>query len=88
MADAVAQLTVPIAAARTLNMTAVLKLHNHDALEQLIREQQDTSSPIYHHWLTPEEFNQRFGPPQAAIDRVTQWLAGHGFAVDAAAIGT
>src|SRR5580658_2046612 len=31
------------------------------ALEELIHEQQDPSSPYYHQWLTPEEFGERFG---------------------------
>src|SRR5216684_1806333 len=33
-------------------------------LNQLLAEQQDPSSPNYHHWLTPEEYADRFGASQ------------------------
>src|SRR5271154_482909 len=32
------------------------------ALEKLMAEQQDKSSANYHHWLTPEQFGEQFGP--------------------------
>src|SRR5260370_12611734 len=32
------------------------------ALQQLIADQQDTSSPRFHGWLTPQEVGARFGP--------------------------
>src|SRR5690242_11562436 len=32
-----------------------------DALNSLVKEQQDPASPNYHRWLTPEEFGDRFG---------------------------
>ena len=31
------------------------------ALKRLLAEQQDPSSPLYHQWLTPQEFGARFG---------------------------
>src|ERR1700693_1122326 len=31
------------------------------ALEQLLTEQQDRTSPNYHKWLTPEQYADRFG---------------------------
>src|SRR5450755_3136120 len=30
-------------------------------LDQLLADQQNPASPAYHHWLTPEEYAQRFG---------------------------
>ena len=32
------------------------------------------SSPNYHMWLTPEQFGQQFGPADADIQAVTDWL--------------
>src|SRR5258707_4636162 len=49
------------------------------ALRQLLDDQQSKSSPNYHAWLTPEQFGQEFGPADADIQAVTQWLASLGF---------
>ena len=43
------------------------------ALDQLVAEQQDKKSPMYHHWLTPAAL-RAYGPAQADIDKVTEWL--------------
>src|SRR5690242_16109309 len=47
------------------------------ALDRLEQELQETSSPNYHRWLTPEEFGRRFGPTDADIDAVSGWLETH-----------
>jgi subtilase family serine protease len=57
------------------------------ALERLMAEQLDKSSPNYHHWLTPEEFGQRFGPSDADIQTISSWLASHGFQINSVAKG-
>ena len=44
------------------------------ALQQLLNDQQDKSSGHYHGWLTPEQFGAQFGPSDADIQTVTQWL--------------
>jgi hypothetical protein len=49
------------------------------ALRQLLDEQQAKSSPRYHQWLTPEQFGRQFGPADADIQAVTDWLASQGF---------
>jgi subtilase family serine protease len=49
------------------------------ALDQLIAEQQDVSSPNYHQWLTPEQYAARFGMSQNDLNRVTAWLESQGF---------
>jgi subtilase family serine protease len=51
------------------------------ALQKLMDDQQDKSSPDYHHWLTPEQFGQRFGPADADTQAVTGWLTSQGFRV-------
>lgn len=57
------------------------------ALESLLNHQQDESSPNYHAWLTPEQFGQLFGPSDADIQAVTDWLQSHGFNVAKATKG-
>jgi subtilase family serine protease len=51
------------------------------ALDQLLEQQQDRKSPLYHHWLTPEAFADRFGATRQDIARLTQWLESNGFTV-------
>src|SRR5262249_30509743 len=49
------------------------------ALEKLMGEQLDLSSPHYHKWLTPEQFGKQFGPSDEDLRTITAWLASHGF---------
>ncbi len=49
------------------------------ALRQLFDDQQSKSSPNYHAWLTPEQFGKQFGPTDADIQAVMQWLTSRGF---------
>src|SRR5271166_3059978 len=56
-------------------------------LEQLMAQQQDTSSPNYHKWLTPEQYAARFGLSQNDIKKVSAWLESQGLTVIRAARG-
>lgn len=51
------------------------------ALAQFMEDQQNRNSANYHTWLTPEQFGQQFGPADADIQAVTDWLGAHGFQV-------
>ncbi|MGH9734969.1 MAG: Ig-like domain repeat protein [Candidatus Acidiferrales bacterium] len=57
------------------------------ALESLLDQQQDKSSPNYHQWLTPQQFGLQFGPADADIQTVVSWLQSQGFQVDRIANG-
>jgi subtilase family serine protease len=57
------------------------------ALETLLAEQQDRSSPNYHKWLTPQEFGTQFGASESDIQKITSWLQSHGFQVENVANG-
>jgi subtilase family serine protease len=52
------------------------------AFEKFVASQYDSTSPNYHHWLTPEEVGENFGPSQTDIETVKSWLTGQGFTVD------
>jgi len=56
-------------------------------LERLLNEQQDRLSPIYHRWLTPEQYAERFGVSPKDISKVKAWLESQGFAVTYVARG-
>jgi hypothetical protein len=48
-------------------------------LTSLLAAQQDPSSPLFHKWLTPEQFGEWFGPADQDIETVTGWLSSYGF---------
>jgi subtilase family serine protease len=52
------------------------------ALAQLLDDQQNPASPLYHSWLTPEEFGDRFGLSGNDFARVKDWLDTQGLRVD------
>jgi len=54
-------------------------------LEKLLDQQQDPNSPLYHAWLTPEEYADRFGLNQDDFEKVSDWIASQGFQIDFAA---
>src|ERR1700688_3274197 len=55
--------------------------------DQLIARLHDPASPDYHHWLTPEEYGQRFGISDDDLHAVTSWLQRQGFTVDEVTAG-
>jgi subtilase family serine protease len=57
------------------------------ALEQLLAQQQDRSSPNFHKWLTPEQYSAQFGLSQADVNKITGWLEAQGLAVVSVARG-
>jgi subtilase family serine protease len=57
------------------------------ALEKLLADQQDKSSPNYHKWLSPDEFGQQFGASEQDIQTVRSWLQSHGFQVNSVTNG-
>lgn len=48
-------------------------------LEELMAQQQGSSSPLYRHWLTPEQYADRFGFSRSDMGAVTDWLEAEGF---------
>jgi uncharacterized protein (TIGR03437 family) len=50
-------------------------------LDQLLQDQQNPSSPSYHHWLSPEEYGAHFGVNDADLAQATTWLQSHGLTV-------
>jgi subtilase family serine protease len=52
-------------------------------LQALLAAQQNPSSPLYRHWLTPDDFAARFGMADADISTVETWLTSRGFQLDA-----
>jgi hypothetical protein len=52
------------------------------ALQEYLDELHTTGSPNFHHWLSAQEFGERFGVAKPDLDAVTGWLESHGFRVN------
>ncbi len=50
-------------------------------LEKLLAAQQDPASPEYHHWITPEQYADRFGASSQDIQKLSDWLVQHNLQV-------
>jgi subtilase family serine protease len=65
----------------TTHFNVYLPLTHTNALEQLLRDQSDSTSPSYHQWLTPAQFKAQFGPNRSDVAKVTAKLQAAGFTV-------
>jgi uncharacterized protein (TIGR03437 family) len=50
-------------------------------LNQLLLAQQDSTSPNYRQWLTPEQYADRFGLSAGDLAKISAWLESQGFTV-------
>lgn len=66
-----------------LRLSINLPLHNRDALTNFLEKLYDPSSPDYHHYLSPEEFDARFGPTEQDYQAVIDYVTSNGFIVTA-----
>src|SRR5260370_10473443 len=74
--------TDPSQALHGVSLTFRLSPAQQADLDDLLRQQQDRSSPNYHKWLTPEQYAARFGMTQNDLAKVTSWLQSQGLTVD------
>ncbi len=68
-------------ATRTLQMSVGLALRNQYQLSAFLQGLYNPSSSIYHHYLTQDEFVQRFAPTAAQRQAVIDYLTREGFSV-------
>jgi hypothetical protein len=66
-----------------LKLSINLPLHHREALTNLIEQIYDPASPLYHHYLAPEEFDAQFGPTEQDYQALTAWATRSGFTVTA-----
>ena len=67
--------------AQRMNFSIVLPLRNETDLNSLLTRLYDPSSPDFHHFLTVEEFTQRYGPAPEDYQAVVAFAQAHGFSV-------
>ncbi|WP_263377318.1 S53 family peptidase [Granulicella paludicola] len=71
-----------LSTSQVLNLGITLPLRNTDALKQLIKDQSDPTSPLYKHYLTPEQFATQFGPTEADYNKVMTYAKAQGFTIN------
>lgn len=65
-------------------MVISFKPHHQAELQVLIDELYKPTSPLYHHWLTPEEYGKRFGRTETEFNNAVEWLRSQGFQIEQA----
>lgn len=68
-----------------MTLLTVPSASQQEALKQLVAQQQERSSPLYHQWLTPEQYADQFGLSSNDIQKLTAWLQAQGFSVQSVA---
>nr|BBH95540.1 pseudomonapepsin [Thermogemmatispora argillosa] len=72
----------PLPANLSLSLSFTL-IYNNDALDRTLRQIYTPGSPLYGHYLTPQQIRQSFGPDEQQITLVKQWLLDQGYQVGA-----
>ncbi len=60
----------------------VLRRRDPDGLARLLADQHDPASPDFHRWLSPAEFERRFGASNEDVTALNDWLTRHGLEVE------
>jgi subtilase family serine protease len=66
---------------KRIHLVVELPIRNKPERDQLLKDLYDPKSPDYGHYLTPQEFTDRFGPTQADYDTVIAFFKNQGFKV-------
>ena len=69
-------------AKQTLSAFVCFKFADPKAAQDCADAVSDPASPLYGHWLTPQEIGERFGPSQADYDAVGNWLKAQGLTIE------
>jgi uncharacterized repeat protein (TIGR03803 family) len=66
-----------------LNLTLGLPLRNREGLTNLLQQLYDPASPNFRHFLTPEQFTEKFGPTEEDYESVVNFAKSHGLVIKA-----
>ena len=70
-------------ATNRLYLAIGLPLRNTNDLARLLRETYDPASPQFRHYLTPQQFTERFGPSMGDYEALKRFVVHHGLEVAA-----
>jgi subtilase family serine protease len=67
----------------TLRLTFILSRspESQAAFQHLLTDQQNPASLRYHHWLTPNQIGEQYGPTGHDLSALTDWLVSQGLSV-------
>lgn len=68
---------------KPVTVTVWLNLHNKPALDALVEQMYDKTSPNYHHFLTMKEYKEQFAPTAKDAAAVRDFLVAHNMSVTA-----
>lgn len=71
-----------LASTQNIRFAISLPLRHQEALQATLQALYDPASPEFHHWLTPQEFTEAFGPAPADVQKVTQFAGQYGLRVE------
>jgi Pro-kumamolisin, activation domain/Viral BACON domain len=71
----------PLPSSTRLTLVLGLPLRNQQALSNLLAQIYDPASPDYHHYLTPRQFAERFGPTEQDYQALAAFAVSHGLSV-------
>jgi subtilase family serine protease len=71
----------PLPSSTPLKLQIGLPLRNQSALNDLLQQLYDPSSPAFGRFLTPQEFTRRFGPGEEDYQSVIHFASAHGLRV-------
>lgn len=77
----------PLMAMNDVVLTFLPSAAQQAELDQFLAGQQNPNSPLYHQWLSPEEYGARFGLTPADESKVIAWLRSQGLTVSRQARG-
>ena len=69
----------PTACATMLHLAISLRLRDQAGLNAFLVAVNDPRSPLYHHYLTPQDLAARFGPLPVTLTSITAFLGTQGF---------
>jgi subtilase family serine protease len=67
--------------AQSVEFNIYLPVRDREGVEALLQQLHTPGSPLYRRWLTPTEFNQRFGPDSKTVNAITSELRAYGLVV-------
>ncbi len=76
-----AQRLQPADPQQRLDLSIGLRLRNESGADSLLQAVNDPQSPLYHHYLTPDQFKQQFAPTPDQIQQIESYLQGQGITV-------
>lgn len=79
----VAPLVGHLSSTQKLELVLVLQHRNQGDLDQFLKDVNDPSSPVYRHFLTVDQFTEKYGPSIEDYDSVKAWARQNGLQVKA-----